>query len=334
MNKTSQYFPKGFDIFPFDDNIEFFDYILKLKNQYFGFLPNFFLPCISYKNVYDDNFLNSYEMFEISHQTHKLVLAPEYTAFIKYIMKVRQDIKGLTYIQPCFRREKPQAFRQRQFLQLGLETRLLSNAKNYILFLIDNIQFFIFKIFEKQNIEFRIEFNYVELVADNYNKTEHYSTSIKKQLKHNSDIQNNHSNIYIEYQNFINNLQRKEYQWNTSLYRGLGYYKGLIMQIYVNNIEVGGGGMYDDKYFGFAFGLSRLYELYNASYREKFRLYTNDFTLHSDKLLRSCSDQIILTNNKKNADIIINNKNQIKYQFKEIDIDDLICIIKSAKNII
>lgn len=53
-----------------------------------------------------------------------ICLAPEYTAIIqqlaKTIFKHRQDVK-VFYVQECFRGEKPQAGRYRQFTQFGVE---------------------------------------------------------------------------------------------------------------------------------------------------------------------------------------------------------------------
>ncbi len=60
-----------------------------------------------------------------------LCLAPEYTAVIQQLAKTtfkdQKDIK-LFYIQECFRGEKPQAGRYRQFTQLGVE---IINPSNY-----------------------------------------------------------------------------------------------------------------------------------------------------------------------------------------------------------
>ncbi len=61
-----------------------------------------------------------------------LCLAPEYTAIIqklsKSTFKLEKDVK-LFYIQECFRGEKPQAGRYRQFTQLGVE--ILNPSKDY-----------------------------------------------------------------------------------------------------------------------------------------------------------------------------------------------------------
>ena len=61
-----------------------------------------------------------------------LCLAPEYTAIIQQLsnttFKNQKDIK-LFYVQECFRGEKPQAGRYRQFTQLGVE--VLNPSKKY-----------------------------------------------------------------------------------------------------------------------------------------------------------------------------------------------------------
>lgn len=59
-------------------------------------------------------------------------LAPEYTAVIqklsKTIFKYKKDIK-VFYVQECFRGERPQAGRYRQFTQLGVE--IINPSKDY-----------------------------------------------------------------------------------------------------------------------------------------------------------------------------------------------------------
>ncbi len=62
----------------------------------------------------------------------KLCLAPEYTAVIQQLSKTYFKYvkdKKLFYIQECFRGEKPQAGRYRQFTQLGVE--VLNPTKKY-----------------------------------------------------------------------------------------------------------------------------------------------------------------------------------------------------------
>lgn len=67
-----------------------------------------------------------------------LALAPEYTAVIqqlsKTIYKYSKDVM-LFYVQECFRGEKPQQGRYRQFTQLGIE--IINPTKDYTDELID-----------------------------------------------------------------------------------------------------------------------------------------------------------------------------------------------------
>lgn len=64
-----------------------------------------------------------------------LCLAPEYTAVIQKLssttFKMEKDVK-LFYIQECFRGEKPQAGRFRQFTQLGVEIINPSFSEEYV----------------------------------------------------------------------------------------------------------------------------------------------------------------------------------------------------------
>lgn len=62
-----------------------------------------------------------------------LCLAPEYTAIVQKLavqdFKYQKDVK-LFYVQECFRGEKPQAGRYRQFTQFGVE--ILNPTKDYL----------------------------------------------------------------------------------------------------------------------------------------------------------------------------------------------------------
>lgn len=62
-----------------------------------------------------------------------LCLAPEYTAVIQKLsnttFKMEKDVK-LFYVQECFRGEKPQAGRYRQFTQIGVE--IINPTTDYI----------------------------------------------------------------------------------------------------------------------------------------------------------------------------------------------------------
>lgn len=68
---------------------------------------------------------NTHLMFNFQDRGERdLCLAPEYTAVIQQLAKTtfkyEKDVK-LFYVQECFRGEKPQAGRYRQFTQLGVE---------------------------------------------------------------------------------------------------------------------------------------------------------------------------------------------------------------------
>jgi histidyl-tRNA synthetase len=62
-----------------------------------------------------------------------LCLAPEYTAVVQKLSKTTfkndEDVK-LFYVQECYRGEKPQAGRYRQFTQMGVE--ILNPTKDYL----------------------------------------------------------------------------------------------------------------------------------------------------------------------------------------------------------
>lgn len=76
---------------------------------------------------------NQNMMFNFTDRGNREVcLAPEYTAIIQQLAKERfkhdRDVK-LFYVQECFRGEKPQAGRYRQFTQFGIE--ILNPTKDY-----------------------------------------------------------------------------------------------------------------------------------------------------------------------------------------------------------
>ena len=72
-------------------------------------------------------------MFQFSDRGNReLCLAPEYTAVVQSLtetFKYMKDVK-LFYIQECFRGERPQAGRYRQFTQLGVE--IINPSRNYV----------------------------------------------------------------------------------------------------------------------------------------------------------------------------------------------------------
>lgn len=79
---------------------------------------------------------NNNMMFNFTDRGNRdICLAPEYTAVIQKLanttFKNQKDVK-LFYVAECFRGEKPQAGRYRQFTQLGVE--ILNPSQHYFMF--------------------------------------------------------------------------------------------------------------------------------------------------------------------------------------------------------
>ena len=93
------------------------------------------LPIINYREYFKGKvgIENTSMMFSVKDNSDRdLVLAPEYTAIMmelaKTTFKYEKNVK-LFYIQECFRGEKPQKGRYRQFTQLGVE--ILNPSEKY-----------------------------------------------------------------------------------------------------------------------------------------------------------------------------------------------------------
>lgn len=100
------------------------------------------VPNIQYRDLFKNKvgIENTSMMFGVKDNSDRdLVLAPEYTAVIQQLastyFKQQKDVK-LFYILECYRGEKPQAGRYRQFTQLGVE--ILNPSKDYLNNLIYN----------------------------------------------------------------------------------------------------------------------------------------------------------------------------------------------------
>jgi len=99
------------------------------------------IPIIQYQDIFINKVgeENNNLMFNFKDRGNRdLCLAPEYTAVIQELAKTtfkqKKDVK-LFYVQECFRGEKPQAGRYRQFTQLGVE--ILNPSRDYTQYLID-----------------------------------------------------------------------------------------------------------------------------------------------------------------------------------------------------
>ena len=120
------------------------DYLIKKNYEEIS------IPIIQMQEIFANKIgkENNNLMFNFSDNGNRnICLSPEYTAVIQKLsntqFKFQNDIK-LFYIQECFRGEKPQAGRYRQFTQLGVE--IINPKKNYleelIVIAIDLIEYF------------------------------------------------------------------------------------------------------------------------------------------------------------------------------------------------
>lgn len=114
------------------------------------------IPVIQYTNQFSSKVGDEklHQMFKVTDGADRqLTLAPEYTSIImelsKTTFKQQKDVK-LFYIQECFRGEKPQAGRYRQFTQLGVE--ILNPIKDYNGYL-QEIAFDLINIYSSINTE-------------------------------------------------------------------------------------------------------------------------------------------------------------------------------------
>lgn len=98
------------------------------------------IPIIQSKEIFKDKVgeENNNLMFNFTDRANReLTLAPEYTAIIQNLaitrFKFERNLK-LFYVAECFRGEKPQAGRYRQFTQLGVE--IINPGKDFTDYLI------------------------------------------------------------------------------------------------------------------------------------------------------------------------------------------------------
>ena len=99
------------------------------------------IPIIQYQELYknkvgEENSMMMYNFKDLGNRD--LCLAPEYTAVIQQLAKTtfrqEKDVK-VFYVQECFRGERPQFLRYREFTQFGVE--IMNPTKDYTDYLID-----------------------------------------------------------------------------------------------------------------------------------------------------------------------------------------------------
>lgn len=106
------------------------DYIIKKGYE------EIIIPIIQYQEIFTNKVgkENNNLMFNfLDRGNREICLAPEYTSIIQKLattqFKFQKDVK-LFYVAECFRGEKPQAGRYRQFTQFGVE--IVNPTKDYL----------------------------------------------------------------------------------------------------------------------------------------------------------------------------------------------------------
>lgn len=261
------------------------------------------------KNMENSSVVVDKEIFYISNK-EDLVLRPEMTASIVRYMTNNQINKGRYYYYgPCFRGERPQEGRFRQFYQIGVE---MLNGTNDIY---DCVQL----LMEYLNL---FNFHDITLIINSVGNAEtrsKYENELRNYLKKHtlSDISmqrlfenrllrildskepqdqiiiQNAPKIYdildLNERTLLNNVcdyLRKnniQYEIDANLVRGLDYYSGIVFEIIDNKtkLAIGGGGEYNNllkcnnKYvncIGFALGVDRCVSLLSNIYEIKILL--------------------------------------------------------------
>ncbi len=152
--------------------------ITELKKEGFEEIS---IPIIQFQETFKEKVgeENNNLMFNFTDRgAREICLAPEYTAIIqklsKTTFKYEKDVK-LFYIQECFRGEKPQAGRYRQFTQLGVE--IINPSKDYNEYL-QEIAFDIFNIYTRVNTDDIILNKEVTRGLDYYKEEKGFEISI------------------------------------------------------------------------------------------------------------------------------------------------------------
>lgn len=266
---------RGCSILSFEDSYKFTEFINHLKKN-FDFLPRLYFPNIIEREKLHSFNLANHELFELSN-TSNLVLAPEYSSM--FLEDASKNFNAGYYIQSCFRKERPQSNRKRQFYQFGVETHV---DKHIEFFLLEKL------LKSLENIpNFTIEFNNQGTVEErelflanlpNLLKKEkiclNCSYRLEKRNKFNLfkilECDCNQSILYLDdyikkqpldliISNFI--ASHSNLSINKKLFRGIDYYDGWTFNIISKNIIIGGGGYYAKKYFGFALGINRILQI-------------------------------------------------------------------------
>lgn len=246
------------------------------------------IPSIQSLNIFNSTGedLNK-EMFIFKYRDESVCLTPEQTApILEYIKENKKQ--NLVYFSKCWRKERPQKGRYREFRQFGVEA-FLKNGEKITLFLIkkiidqlklENVTLYINNIGTTKERE-----KYIE-VLKNYFMNCHLSNISKSRIHTNvlrildskepeDEIAKNNAPfigdfLTVEQQNYTKEISdfctqiQLKYEIKHSLVRGLEYYNGLVFELVNNeNLTLIGGGSYmidNVQAFGFGAGVERLYE--------------------------------------------------------------------------
>lgn len=267
---------KGFRFLNIDESNKFVRSV-NILEKHFNFLPRLIMPSVVSKDLLSDFNLSQHELFVLEGSPEgKLVLAPEYT---NYFSKNCQNFENGYYIQPCFRKERPQKNRFRQFYQFGVEAK---EVGNFSILLLDTL----IKALEACELEFKLEFNnqgtreerelfFYEVLR----KTEQVLCETCGERVHRATKSNLFRILECDCNELSEELSKRFTTTNVSLeswiqletkadfspnlFRGIDYYNGYTFNIVSAGVVIGGGGYYGDK-FGFALGLDRMISLMKA----------------------------------------------------------------------
>ncbi len=223
----------------------------------------------------------------------KLALRPELTApsirFYNNELKSKPKPLKIFYFGPCFRYERPQAERWRQFLQSGIEligserpeadAEVISLTNDALKEL--GLEKYSLKIGHIGLLRKVLDFGGIprenqDPVLRSIDSNE--EDRIEKELK-NANISEDASDklwqliglsggfdvideaedlvrdipeakdVIDNFQNILNRLDQmgvEDYELDLGIARGLEYYTGSVFEVYVDDVQLGGGGRYDD----------------------------------------------------------------------------------------
>lgn len=220
----------------------------EILDKFFSLYRNFgyslFFPGILSEKDKFLEFSNQKQIYNLTDKSNReLVLSPEHTA---NLFSELENNPRIYYFSPCFRYERPQKSRYRQFHQLGIET--LYNIEEVVLLAKEFLS----------NFEYKLVVN---------------SIGTKEERKKSINYDSFSQETQREFKDFLKFLEKNniEYIWDKNLKRGLDYYENIVFEFQATNgVIFGGGGKYsfNNKIAcGLAFGLERMTE--NLNFKKK-----------------------------------------------------------------